>query len=152
MPGSNSNSGQRDYIVTNSGTNSQGSHWCNRQYEGYSANTNAFHYSNRDGSYFYNNPDGSKYYNNGKGFSSYTPPPSKGQRQKLDLKAVSFPGNWPSGRLKLFLHPALWTRFAGGRLRNSGHEITPAKLELPTARTSGSVHRLQYKHSLRAYY
>ncbi|KAJ5691437.1 hypothetical protein N7488_012172 [Penicillium malachiteum] len=64
------------YSYKSSGTNSQGNHYCARDY-GYGAdvpNSNSYHYSNTDGSYYYSNPNGSTYYNNGNGGSTYTPP------------------------------------------------------------------------------
>ncbi|EON64260.1 hypothetical protein W97_03491 [Coniosporium apollinis CBS 100218] len=62
----------KDYTVTRSGTNSQGNHYCNRDYGPGAADS--YHYSNRDGSYFYQNPDGSTYYNNGKGYAKFEKP------------------------------------------------------------------------------
>ncbi|OJJ86027.1 uncharacterized protein ASPGLDRAFT_33930 [Aspergillus glaucus CBS 516.65] len=69
------------YNTTGTGTNSQGNHYCNRDYGN---GANSYHYSNTlpsfpvlastNGSYYYSNPDGSKYYNNGQGSSVYTPP------------------------------------------------------------------------------
>ncbi|KAF7312517.1 hypothetical protein MIND_00265400 [Mycena indigotica] len=59
-----------DYTVTSSGTNSNGNHYCHREY----SSGGGYHYSNSDGSYYYNNPNGSTYYDNGKGGSTYTTP------------------------------------------------------------------------------
>ncbi|KAL3958886.1 hypothetical protein ACCO45_007048 [Purpureocillium lilacinum] len=53
------------YQYKSSGTNSQGNHYCARDYGSGAANSNSYHYSNSDGSYYYSNPDGSTYYNNG---------------------------------------------------------------------------------------
>ncbi|KAF9078278.1 hypothetical protein BDP27DRAFT_1309344 [Rhodocollybia butyracea] len=59
------------YTITSSGINSQGNHYCTRDYgNGY----NAYCYFNHNGSYYYNNPDGSTYYNSGTGYSRYTSP------------------------------------------------------------------------------
>ncbi|KAL8681179.1 MAG: hypothetical protein Q9186_002711 [Xanthomendoza sp. 1 TL-2023] len=72
---SSGNSG-KGYDVTSSGTNSQGNHYCRRDYSSSGsqpANGNSYHYSNSDGSYYYSNPNGSTYYNNGNGGSNYTP-------------------------------------------------------------------------------
>ncbi|MCJ1406412.1 hypothetical protein MMC19_000477 [Ptychographa xylographoides] len=62
------------YTITSSGTNSQGNHYCSRDYSSASsapANSNSYHYSNTDGSYYYSNPNGSTYYNDGNGGASY---------------------------------------------------------------------------------
>ncbi|KAG6330745.1 hypothetical protein ID866_8343 [Astraeus odoratus] len=64
----NSNSG---YSYTGSGTNSQGNHYCSRDY---GSSGTGYHYSNQGGSYYYSNPNGSTYYNNGSGYSQYTSP------------------------------------------------------------------------------
>ncbi|KAK5052149.1 hypothetical protein LTR84_002953 [Exophiala bonariae] len=92
----------KGYNVTSSGTNSQGNHYCSRDYGSSATNSNAYHYSNtfvmpqkaafslittsedpstdllscplRNGSYYYSNPNGSTYYNNGSGGSSSTAP------------------------------------------------------------------------------
>ncbi|KAH7926714.1 hypothetical protein BV22DRAFT_965307, partial [Leucogyrophana mollusca] len=61
------------YTYTGSGTNSQGNHYCSRDYG--DAGT-GYHYSNSNGSYYYSNPNGSTYYNSGTGYSQYTPPSS----------------------------------------------------------------------------
>ncbi|PYH28315.1 uncharacterized protein BO87DRAFT_381417 [Aspergillus neoniger CBS 115656] len=66
----------KDFSYKGSGTNSQGNHWCSRDYSS-SSNPNSYHYSNSNGSYYYSNPDGSTYYNNGSGGSTYTPPSGK---------------------------------------------------------------------------
>ncbi|OAA46839.1 hypothetical protein NOR_02475 [Metarhizium rileyi] len=63
-----------DFTYKSSGTNSQGNHYCARDYGSGAANSNSYHYSNSDGSYYYSNPNGSTYYNNGNGRSTYTPP------------------------------------------------------------------------------
>ncbi|KAL1991306.1 hypothetical protein VTN49DRAFT_5298 [Thermomyces lanuginosus] len=67
----------KGYTYKGSGTNSQGNHWCSRDYGSNVANTNSYHYSNSNGSYYYSNPNGSTYYNNGKGGAWYTPPGGK---------------------------------------------------------------------------
>ncbi|CAH0046737.1 unnamed protein product [Clonostachys solani] len=61
------------YEYKSSGTNSQGNHYCARDYGSGASNQNAYHYSNTDGSYYYSNSDGSTYHNNGSGGSTYTP-------------------------------------------------------------------------------
>lgn len=63
-----------DYTYKSSGTNSQGNHYCARDYGSGASNSNSYHYSNQDGSYYYSNPNGSTYYNNGAGSSTYTSP------------------------------------------------------------------------------
>ncbi|KAI9807909.1 MAG: hypothetical protein M1825_005215 [Sarcosagium campestre] len=62
------------YSYKSSGTNSQGNHYCARDYGSSAQNSNSYHYSNSEGSYYYSNPNGSTYYNDGKGSSTYTPP------------------------------------------------------------------------------
>ncbi|KAL5495572.1 hypothetical protein ACEPAI_1035 [Sanghuangporus weigelae] len=62
----------KDYSYKSSGTNSQGNHYCARDYGSSTPNQNAYHYSNTNGSYYYSNPDGSTYYNDGNGGSTYT--------------------------------------------------------------------------------
>ncbi|KAI0810026.1 hypothetical protein GGR55DRAFT_679256 [Xylaria sp. FL0064] len=75
------------YSYKSSGTNSQGNHYCARDYGSGASNSNSYHYSNTlanwftntpasnsDGSYYYSNPNGSSYYNNGQGSSNYTSP------------------------------------------------------------------------------
>ncbi|KAH8743774.1 hypothetical protein F5883DRAFT_655603 [Diaporthe sp. PMI_573] len=62
------------YSYKSSGSNSQGNHYCTRDYGSGASNPNSYHYSNSDGSYYYSNPNGSTYYNNGHGISTYTPP------------------------------------------------------------------------------
>ncbi|KAG6000633.1 hypothetical protein E4U43_001553 [Claviceps pusilla] len=62
------------YTYKSSGTNSQGNHYCARDYGSSAANSNCYHYSNTDGSYYYSNPNGSTYYNDGNGGSTYTAP------------------------------------------------------------------------------
>ncbi|KAF3188619.1 hypothetical protein TWF788_000367 [Orbilia oligospora] len=62
------------YQHTGSGTNSQGNHWCSRDFGSGAPNSNSYHYSNSNGSYYYSNPNGSNYNNNGQGGSTYTPP------------------------------------------------------------------------------
>lgn len=64
----------QSYSYESSGTNSEGNHYCARDYGDSVRNTNSYHYSNKNGSYYYSNPDGSTYYNNGKGYAIYTPP------------------------------------------------------------------------------
>ncbi|CCG84569.1 protein of unknown function [Taphrina deformans PYCC 5710] len=49
----------QSYDVSGSGTNSQGNHYCSRDYGSSASNSNAYHYSNQDGSYHYSNSDGS---------------------------------------------------------------------------------------------
>ncbi|KAJ1324592.1 hypothetical protein MN608_10660 [Microdochium nivale] len=66
--------GSRGFEYRGHGTNSQGNHYCSRDYGPNAPNQNPYHYSNRDGSWYYSNPDGSRYYNNGKGSSTYTTP------------------------------------------------------------------------------
>ncbi|KAK4500513.1 hypothetical protein PRZ48_008702 [Zasmidium cellare] len=66
--------GNMPYIITASGVNNQGNHYCNRYYGPFVANPHSYHYSNLNGSYYYSNPNGSTYYNDGKGYSKYTPP------------------------------------------------------------------------------
>ncbi|KAK0509826.1 hypothetical protein JMJ35_008220 [Cladonia borealis] len=79
MPPSGSSS--NGYNVTSSGSNSQGNHYCSRDYTpstgGSQANSNTYHYSNTDGGYYYSNPNGSTYYNNGRGDATYTAPGGK---------------------------------------------------------------------------
>ncbi|KAL2051930.1 hypothetical protein ABVK25_007845 [Lepraria finkii] len=76
-----SGSSGKGYNVTSSGTNSQGNHYCSRDYTpssgGSQANNNTYHYSNNNGSYYYSNPNGSSYYKSGSGGSSYTAPRGK---------------------------------------------------------------------------
>ncbi|KAI0427529.1 hypothetical protein F5Y09DRAFT_344636 [Xylaria sp. FL1042] len=62
------------YSYKSSGTNSQGNHYCARDYGSSAPNPNSYHYSNTNGSYYYSNPNGSSYYNNGQGGSTYTSP------------------------------------------------------------------------------
>ncbi|KAF7720082.1 Uncharacterized protein PECH_000577 [Penicillium ucsense] len=64
----------KGYNTTSSGTNSQGNHYCSRDYGSSASNSNSYHYSNTNGSYYYSNPNGSTYYNNGSGSSTYTAP------------------------------------------------------------------------------
>ncbi|KAI7469021.1 hypothetical protein KC357_g6624 [Hortaea werneckii] len=77
MPGTtnsgSSSNGNRGYSVNSPGTNSQGNHYCTRDYGSSASNSNSYHYSNSDGSYYYSNPNGSTYYNSGSGYSNYTP-------------------------------------------------------------------------------
>ncbi|KFA60156.1 hypothetical protein S40285_10883 [Stachybotrys chlorohalonatus IBT 40285] len=68
-----------NYSYKSSGTNSQGNHYCARDYG--SGTSNSYHYSNSNGSYYYSNPNGSSYYNSGSGYSSYTPPSGGSQSQ-----------------------------------------------------------------------
>ncbi|TDL28848.1 hypothetical protein BD410DRAFT_712098 [Rickenella mellea] len=67
-------SDNKGYSYTGSGTNSQGNHYCSRDYGSSASNQNSYHYSNTNGSYYYSNPNGSTYYNDGQGGSTYTPP------------------------------------------------------------------------------
>ena len=55
-----------------SGTNSQGNHYCTRGDS--TASGGAYHYSNTNGSYYYQNNNGSTYYNDGAGSAKYTAP------------------------------------------------------------------------------
>ncbi|KAF2434937.1 hypothetical protein EJ08DRAFT_560208, partial [Tothia fuscella] len=48
-----------EYTFTSTGTNSQGNHYCSRDYGADAANNNSYHYSNTDGSYYYSNLNGS---------------------------------------------------------------------------------------------
>ncbi|GAB1218286.1 hypothetical protein ATERTT37_007540 [Aspergillus terreus] len=94
---------EKGYYYTDSGTNTQGNHWCSRDY-GTGSDSNgagrgdAYHYSNlyvgtlsqslvltvaRNGSYYYFNSNGSTYYNNGKGEAWYT---SEGDTRKIDYE------------------------------------------------------------------
>lgn len=41
------------YTYKSSGTNSQGNHYCSRNYGTSAANSNSYHYSNSNGSYYY---------------------------------------------------------------------------------------------------
>ncbi|KAK7459759.1 hypothetical protein Landi51_00008 [Colletotrichum acutatum] len=83
------------YEYKSSGTNSEGNHYCARDYGSSASNSNSYHYSNTisrrwligkeadqqmssDGSYYYSNPNGSTYYNDGNGGSTYTS--SSGER------------------------------------------------------------------------
>ncbi|KAK8034868.1 hypothetical protein PG993_009863 [Apiospora rasikravindrae] len=68
----------RGYKVTSSGVNSQGNHYCHRDYGSSVPNRNNYHYSNRNRGYYYRNPDGSTYYDDGRGRNIYTAP--NGQR------------------------------------------------------------------------
>ncbi|KAL2833690.1 hypothetical protein BDW59DRAFT_138076 [Aspergillus cavernicola] len=72
MPNNN-----QGYSYKGSGTNSQGNHYCARDYGSNSSNSNSYHYSNTDGSYYYSNSNGSTYHNNGNGGSTYTAPSGK---------------------------------------------------------------------------
>ncbi len=65
------------YTYSGSGTNSQGNHYCSRDYGSNASNSYTYHYSNSNGSYYYSNPDSSTYYNDGKGNANYNPPSSK---------------------------------------------------------------------------
>ncbi|KAK8136777.1 hypothetical protein PG984_004717 [Apiospora sp. TS-2023a] len=68
------NQNDQGYKITSSGINSQGNHYCHRDYGDSVPNRNNYHYSNRDGGYYYKNPNGSTYYNDGRGRSTYTAP------------------------------------------------------------------------------
>ncbi|ODH26157.1 hypothetical protein ACO22_04791 [Paracoccidioides brasiliensis] len=73
MPDSSTSSNSSGvYTYKSSGTNSQGNHYCSRDYDSGAANSNSYHYSNSNGSYYYSNPSGSTYYNNGKGSFTFT--------------------------------------------------------------------------------
>ncbi|QRV98440.1 hypothetical protein RhiJN_26459 [Ceratobasidium sp. AG-Ba] len=65
---------EKGYICRSHGINSQGNHYCSRDYGSSAVNQNCYHYSNADGSHYYSNPDGSTYYNNGRGYARYTSP------------------------------------------------------------------------------
>ncbi|PWN94720.1 hypothetical protein FA09DRAFT_302646 [Tilletiopsis washingtonensis] len=71
MSSSSQNNG---YTIKSTGTNSQGNHWCSREFGPSAPSQNNYHYSNKDGSFHYKNPDGSTYHNDGKGNSTYTTP------------------------------------------------------------------------------
>ncbi|KAJ5359801.1 hypothetical protein N7517_008992 [Penicillium concentricum] len=64
------------YSYKSCGANSEGNHYCSRDYGLGVLNSNSYHYSNQDGSYYYSNPDGSTYYNSGNGYAVHTPPPA----------------------------------------------------------------------------
>ncbi|CCO36496.1 hypothetical protein BN14_10632 [Rhizoctonia solani AG-1 IB] len=66
------------YSYNSHGTNSQGNHYCSRDYGSSAPNQNSYHYSNSDGSYYYSNPNGSTYYNSGSGRADYTGPSGGG--------------------------------------------------------------------------
>ncbi|KAG8736893.1 hypothetical protein FRC12_017394 [Ceratobasidium sp. 428] len=68
----------KGYSYSGSGTNSQGSHYCSRDYGSSAPNQNSYHYSNTDGSYYYSNSDGSTYHNSGSGSANYTSPSGGG--------------------------------------------------------------------------
>ncbi|GBE89614.1 hypothetical protein BKA93DRAFT_759492 [Sparassis latifolia] len=70
MSSKKSRSSKKDYIITNSGTNSRGNHYCHRE----SSEGAGYHYSNKDGSWYYHNQDGSRYFDDGKGHAKYTDP------------------------------------------------------------------------------
>ncbi|KAG9097898.1 hypothetical protein FS749_005130 [Ceratobasidium sp. UAMH 11750] len=57
----------KGYSYTGGGTNSQGNHYCSRDYGSSAPNQNSYHYS-----YYYSNPNGSTYYNSGDGYANYT--------------------------------------------------------------------------------
>ncbi|GAA5966641.1 hypothetical protein JCM8115_000234 [Rhodotorula mucilaginosa] len=72
--GAQAASGEKDnhgqsYSYSGSGSNSQGNHYCSRDYGN---GSNSYHYSNSDGSYYYANSNGSTYHNNGSGGATYT--------------------------------------------------------------------------------
>ncbi|KAJ6264221.1 hypothetical protein Dda_0364 [Drechslerella dactyloides] len=77
MPTDNSGN---SFEYKSSGTNSQGNHYCARDYGDGASNSNSYHYSNANGSYYYSNSNGSTYYNNGQGGSTYTPPSAGGKK------------------------------------------------------------------------
>ncbi|KAK4245900.1 hypothetical protein C7999DRAFT_15914 [Corynascus novoguineensis] len=85
----------KGYSYSGSGTNSQGNHWCSRDFGSAASNQNSYHYSNRDGSYYYSNPDNSTYYNNGRGGSTYTAP--SGYKYSSGYSSGSSSGNSGSG-------------------------------------------------------
>ncbi|KAL4257935.1 hypothetical protein AB1N83_009799 [Pleurotus pulmonarius] len=58
------NSSNGGYSYNSSGTNSQGNHYCSRDYGN---GSNSYHYSNQDGSYYYRNPNGSTYHSSSSG-------------------------------------------------------------------------------------
>jgi hypothetical protein len=61
------------YNPRQSGTNSQGNHYCTRGPS--TAQGGSYHYSNTNGSYYYQNSNGSTYYNNpSTGYVRYNPP------------------------------------------------------------------------------
>ncbi|KAH7335008.1 hypothetical protein B0J17DRAFT_618126 [Rhizoctonia solani] len=77
------------YSYNSHGTNSQGNHYCSRDYGSSAPNQNSYHYRqvyppiyvclyNTDGSYYYSNPNGSSYYNSGSGHTNYTSPSGGG--------------------------------------------------------------------------
>ncbi|CAE6440494.1 unnamed protein product [Rhizoctonia solani] len=88
----------KGYSYNSHGTNSQGNHYCSRDYGSSAPNQNSYHYrqvespvspwlylanmqlfcSNSDGSYYYSNPNGSTYYNSGSGQADYTSPSGGG--------------------------------------------------------------------------
>nr|XP_018915915.1 PREDICTED: uncharacterized protein LOC109043233 [Bemisia tabaci] len=76
MPqGNGSQGGNGGYSYRSSGTNSQGNHYCSRDYGSSAPNPNSYHYSNTNGSYYYSNPNGSTYYANpNTGAANYNPP------------------------------------------------------------------------------
>ncbi|EGR47430.1 uncharacterized protein TRIREDRAFT_108818 [Trichoderma reesei QM6a] len=61
-----------DYTYKSSGTNSQGNHYCARDYGSGASNSNSYHYSN------------STYYNDGAGSSTYTSPSGYSTTQSGD--------------------------------------------------------------------
>ncbi|KAI9927273.1 hypothetical protein ASPWEDRAFT_177733 [Aspergillus wentii DTO 134E9] len=68
----------KGYTYTGFGTNSQGNHYCSRDYGSGASNSDSYHYSNSvpmnsNGSYYYSNPNDSTYYNNGSCGPNYTP-------------------------------------------------------------------------------
>ncbi|CAZ85772.1 unnamed protein product [Tuber melanosporum] len=67
-------SNNQGYSYKSSGTNSEGNHYCARDYGSGAANSNAYHYSNSDGSYYYSNANGSTYHSSSSGNSTYTAP------------------------------------------------------------------------------
>ncbi|KAK1830344.1 hypothetical protein QBC39DRAFT_372943 [Podospora conica] len=71
----------KGYSYKGHGTNSEGNHYCARDYGSSASNPNTYHYSNTDGSYYYSNPNGSTYYNNGAGGSTYTAPSGNSSSQ-----------------------------------------------------------------------
>ncbi|RPB19661.1 hypothetical protein L211DRAFT_842378 [Terfezia boudieri ATCC MYA-4762] len=71
---------QGSYEYKSSGTNSQGNHYCSRDYGPSAPNPNSYHYSNKDGSYYYSNPNGSTYHNDGKGAATYNPPSNSSKK------------------------------------------------------------------------
>ncbi|RPA90878.1 hypothetical protein L873DRAFT_1820357 [Choiromyces venosus 120613-1] len=75
-------SNNQGYSYKSSGTNSQGNHYCARDYGSGAANSNAYHYSNSDGSYYYSNANASSYHSSPSGQGTYTAPSGSGSSGK----------------------------------------------------------------------